>query len=100
MSDAPLSERVRSGRFPVKGLPANSALVAHCLSKQVINDLADEIAALEERLRVSKAKREVEREAADDWQERYEAMKRIADAYHARLIVDDDECSADCICKE
>ena len=36
-----------------------------------------EIAALEKRLRVSEAKREVERKAADDWQERYDAMTRI-----------------------
>jgi len=47
MSKSRVSERVRSGRFPVKGLSANSALVAHKLSTEVLNDLADEIAALE-----------------------------------------------------
>ena len=127
MSDRPLSERVRDGeilhmdgqsqvtieyvitepqRQEIAALEAEvdrqRAVIVHD-TERLDGKMArarDRYYALEERLLVSEAKREVEREAADDWQERYEAMKRIADAYHARLEVDDDECSADCICKE
>ena len=71
VSNAPLSERVKRSWAGICGYDPDDGRPLAC------SYVANEIAALEDRLRVSEAKRVIEREAADDWQERFEAMGRI-----------------------
>ena len=101
MGTRKLSERVRSeGAFRIE------TQIVPTVPAETVVAWADEIAvlehklvvwekshtALEDRLRVSEAKREVERDAADDWQEKAERSRLQAMRdYHASLLEGGDD---------